>query len=96
MDYFYNIDWMQLLKHLTIPTIILVISFTVGVSLNSMLQRKVDRHVKGDEGRIKNIFFRALQGVPISLCMVIGLYWIVTTSQLPSGLMTFFSYGTPN
>ena len=92
MDYFNNIDWMELLKHLTIPVLILAISFTVGVSLNSMLRRKVDRLVKGDEGNIKNIFFRALQGVPISLCMVTGLYWIVTTSQLPAGLMTFFSY----
>lgn len=92
MDYFYNIDWMNLLKNLTVPVLILAISFAVGVSLNSMLLRKVDRLVKGDEGNIKNIFFRALQGVPISLCVVTGLYWIVTTSQLPGGLMTFFSY----
>lgn len=92
MDYFSNIDWMELLKHLTVPVMILAISFVVGASLNSALLRRVDKLVKGDEGNIKNIFFRALQGVPISLCMVTGLYWIVTTSQLPAGLITFFSY----
>lgn len=92
MDYFSNIDWMQLLKHLTVPVLILAVSFAAGASLNSALLRRIDKLVKGDEGNIKNIFFRALQGVPISLCVVTGLYWIVTTSQLPAGLITFFSY----
>ena len=38
------------------------------------------------------IFFRALRGVPIYLSVVIGLYWIVTTSSLPAGLERIFSY----
>ena len=38
------------------------------------------------------IFFRALRGVPIYLCVVIGLYWSVTTSDLPAGLEKIFSY----
>lgn len=92
MDYLNNIDWMELLKHLTIPVLILIIAFFVGLTLDGMLRRRIDKLVKGDEGNIKNIFFRALQGVPISLCMVTGLYWIVSTSALPAGIVTFFSY----
>ena len=38
------------------------------------------------------IFFRAMQGVPISLCLVIGLYWVVNTSKLPDSLIQILSY----
>lgn len=92
MNYIRNIDWLQLLPHLTIPIIILVIAFFIGVALNSMLNNKIDRHMKTEEGTIKYIFFNALKGVPISFCVVVGLYWIVNTSELPTGVVTFFSY----
>ena len=92
MDYIMNLDPMELLKSLTVPTLILVISLFVGVTLNSMLKAKLERLVKADDGNIKNIFYRAVHGVPISFCLVVGLYWIVSTSAMPSGLVTFFSY----
>lgn len=92
MEYIRNIDWLQLLPHLTIPIIILAIAFFIGVALNSMLNNKIDRHMKTEEGTIKYIFFNALKGVPISFCVVVGLYWIVNTSELPTGVVTFFSY----
>lgn len=92
MDYLMNLDPMELLKSLTIPVIILVISLFIGITLNSMLKTRLERRVKGEEGSIKSIFYRALQGVPISFCLVVGLYWIVSTSAMPAGIVTFFSY----
>lgn len=92
MDYFMKIDPMELVKHLTIPILILVIAFFVGIFLNSFLNNRIERIMKVDEDSIKNIFLRAMRGMPISFCLVVGLYWIVNTSALPAGLATFFSY----
>ncbi len=93
MDYFANINWLELAKHLTIPILILTIALFVGVALNSMLKTRLERHLKTEEGTIKSIFYNALQGVPISFCLVVGLYWVVSTSStLPAGIVTFFSY----
>ncbi|MBR4152269.1 MAG: mechanosensitive ion channel family protein [Selenomonadaceae bacterium] len=57
-----------------------------------MLTQKLERKVKASESEIIGIFFRAMRGVPIYLCVVIGLYWTVTTSNLPPGLERIFSY----
>ena len=52
----------------------------------------MERRVKASESEIFEIFFRAMKGVPIYLCIVIGLYWSVTTSNMPAGLEKIFSY----
>ncbi|MBR6012860.1 MAG: mechanosensitive ion channel family protein [Selenomonadaceae bacterium] len=57
-----------------------------------MLNRRIEQHLKNEESSIKTIFFNALKGVPISFCFVVGLYWVVSTSALPAGMVTFFSY----
>ena len=92
MAYLQNIDWLALSQKLIIPACILAFSFAVGVVLNRMLTSKLERRVKASESEIMEIFFRALRGVPIYLCVVIGLYWSVTTSDLPPGLERIFSY----
>ena len=33
-----------------------------------------------------------MQGVPISLCLVVGLYWIVNTIDIIAPLVRIFSY----
>lgn len=93
MEYLQNIDWWALGQKLIVPACILVFSFFVGVALNQLLTKKLARRVKASESEIVEIFFRALRGVPISLCLVTGLYWIVNTSNdLPPGLVRAFSY----
>ena len=92
MAYLQNIDWLALGQKLIIPACILVFAFFVGVALNQLLTQKLERRVKASESEIVGIFFRALRGVPIYLCVVTGLYWIVTTSNLPPGLERIFSY----
>lgn len=93
MDYFQNIDWANFLSMLIVPAIILFASLSIGIALNKILQRKVQARIAKDDSEIKPIFFRALHGVPISFCLIVGLYWIVTTSgHLPEGLVKIFSY----
>ena len=92
MEYLQNIDWLALGQKLIVPACILAFSLFVGVVLNQMLTRKLEQKAKAHESEIRGIFFRALRGVPISLCLVTGLYWSVTTSNLPPGLERIFSY----
>jgi len=92
LDYLSNIDWLAVGQKLIIPACILFISFCIGVALNSFLQSKMERRVKASDSEIMEIFFRAMKGVPIYLCIVIGLYWSVTTSNMPAGLEKIFSY----
>lgn len=92
MDYLQHIDWLALGQKLIIPACILFVSFCIGVALNRFLQRKMEGRVKASDSEIFEIFFRAMKGVPIYLCIVIGLYWSVTTSDMPASLEKIFSY----
>ncbi len=92
MAYFKNIDWLALGDKLILPACILVVAFCIGVAVNRMLTQKLAVHVKASESEIMEIFFRALRGVPIYLSVVIGLYWSVTTSDMPPALEKLFSY----
>ncbi|MBR0103949.1 MAG: mechanosensitive ion channel [Selenomonadaceae bacterium] len=92
MDYFQNIDWLALSHKLIVPACIIVVAFCVGVIINRLLVQKLAGRVKASESELMEIFFRALRGVPIYLCVVTGLYWSVTTSDLPAGLEKIFSY----
>ncbi len=93
MEHLQNIDWLALADKLIMPSCILAISLFVGIALNSMLHNRIKERIYDDESRIKNIFFNALQGLPISMCLITGLYWIVNTSNyLPEGLVRIFSY----
>ena len=92
MDYLQHIDWLALGQKLIIPACILFVSFCIGVMLNRFIQSKLEGRVKASESEIFEIFFRAMKGVPIYLCIVIGLYWSVTTSDMPAGLEKIFSY----
>ena len=87
-----NMSFMEIIQYLILPACILSISLIVGVSLNRFLTEKIAQRIKSEESDIKEIFFRAMQGVPISLCLVIGLYWVVNTSKLPDSIAQLLSY----
>lgn len=87
----HNIDWLVVGQKLIVPICILVFALFVGVVINQLLIQKLERLVKARESEIIEIFFRAMRGVPVSLCLVTGLYWIITTSErLPKDLIEFF------
>ena len=92
MDYLQNIDWLALGQKLIVPACIMVVALFVGIAINQLLTRKLEARVKASESEIVEIFFRAMKGVPIYLSIVIGLYWSVTTSNMPAGLEKIFSY----
>ena len=94
MEYLKNIDWLAFADKLIMPVCILVVALFAGIALNSKLESSLAKRVKDDdESKIKNIFLNALKGLPISTCLIIGLYWIVNTADyLPEGLVRIFSY----
>ena len=92
MNYLQQIDWSNLLDDLIIAACILGVALTVGIVLNRMLTKKLEAKVKDSDSELMEIFFRAMKGVPISLCLVIGLYWSVQSADLPDSLDKIFSY----
>ena len=71
---------------------ILAASLTVGIMLNKLINRRIENHLNIDENSWFYIFINALRGVPVSLCLVVGLYWIVNTINIIEPLTRLFSY----
>lgn len=87
-----NMSFLDLAQYLFVPVCILIAALFLGVTINRLLMEKMARRLKSEESDLKEVFFRAMQGVPISLCLVIGLYWVVNTSKLPESIMQLLSY----
>ena len=85
-----NID--QVSEQLILPIIILVLSIMIGIYINRKLNEKIQMRAKTLEPGIKEIFFRAMQGTPITMCLVIGVFWIVNTSALNEDIIQLLSY----
>ena len=91
-DWLSWIDWTHLMEMLFIPICILAASLTVGIMLNKLINRRIENHLNIDENSWFYIFINALRGVPVSLCLVVGLYWIVNTNNIIEPLTRLFSY----
>ncbi|SDP26549.1 Mechanosensitive ion channel [Selenomonas ruminantium] len=91
-DWMSWIDWTHLLEMLIVPFCILIAALTAGITLNRMIKKRVLNRLASDETNWQNIFINALQGVPISFCLVVGLYWIVNTIDIIEPLVKIFSY----
>ena len=91
-SWFTWVDWAHLLEMLIVPGCILVAALATGIAINRIIRKKVAKHLATDETTWQYIFINALQGVPISLCLVVGLYWIVNTINIIEPLVRIFSY----
>lgn len=91
-DWLSWIDWTHLMEMLFIPICILAASLTVGIMLNKLINRRIENHLNINENSWFYIFINALRGVPVSLCLVVGLYWIVNTINIIEPLTRLFSY----
>ena len=93
MDSLQWIDISFLSELLLLPCCILIASLVIGITLNRMVENRIHHHVAGiDESSLAYIVIHALRGVPISLSLVSGLYWIVDVSDLPPSMSKLFSY----
>ena len=92
MEILSHINWAYLLEMLLIPGCILTAALTVGIMVNRMIKRRIVQHLTIEEATWQYIFINAMQGVPISLCLVVGLYWIVNTIDIIAPLVRIFSY----
>jgi small-conductance mechanosensitive channel len=92
MEILSHINWAHLLEMLLIPGCILAAALTVGIMVNRMIKRRIVQHLTIEEATWQYIFINAMQGVPISFCVVVGLYWIVNTIDIIEPLVRIFSY----
>jgi len=92
MEWLNWFDWTHLLEMLIVPIGILVAALTAGITLNRMIKKRIMHRLTSDETSWQSVFINALQGVPISLCLVVGLYWIVNTIDIIEPLVRIFSY----
>ncbi|BAL84197.1 putative small-conductance mechanosensitive channel [Selenomonas ruminantium subsp. lactilytica TAM6421] len=91
-DWMSWIDWTHLLEMLIVPFCILIAALTAGIMLNRMIKQRMMKRLTAEETTWQSIFINALQGVPISFCLVVGLYWIVNTIDIIEPLVKIFSY----
>lgn len=91
-QWFMAVDWSHLLEMLIVPGCILAAALTIGITLNRMIKKRIANHLTVEESTWQYIFINAFQGVPISLCLVVGLYWIVNTINIIEPLVRVFSY----
>lgn len=94
MEWMSWVDWAHLLEMLLVPFCILAAALTVGITLNRRINKEIKRHLAdtGEETTWQDVFINALYGVPVSLCLVVGLYWIVNTIDIIAPLVKIFSY----
>ncbi|WP_296769090.1 mechanosensitive ion channel family protein [Selenomonas sp.] len=92
MEWMNWFDWTHLLEMLIVPLCILLAALTAGITLNRMIKKRIMQRLSTDETSWQNILINALQGVPISFCLVVGLYWIVNTIDIIEPLVKIFSY----
>ncbi len=92
MEWLSWFDWTHLMEMLLVPACILVAALTAGITLNRMIKKRIMHRLTTDETSWQNILINALQGVPISFCLVVGLYWIVNTIDIIEPLVRIFSY----
>lgn len=86
-----NIDWAHYFEILLLPSGILVAALLIGILLNRFINDRIEQHISEDV-TLKSVFFNAMKGVPISFCLVAGLYWIVNTVEITPTLTKIFSY----
>ncbi len=89
---FSQIDWAMLAEELTLPICILIGALAVGLAVNRVVNANIEKRIDTDEITFKTVFINALKGVPVSFCLVAGVYWIVNTVNLPPSLVKIFSY----
>ena len=89
---FSQIDWAMLAEELTLPICILIGALAVGLAVNRIVNANIEKRIDTDEITFKTVFINALKGVPVSFCLVAGVYWIVNTVNLPPSLVKIFSY----
>ncbi|MBQ7497107.1 MAG: mechanosensitive ion channel family protein [Selenomonas sp.] len=74
------------------PTLVMLAALAVGIAINKLLNRRLNQHLQGEEGTWTHLFLNALRGVPISLCLIIGLYWSISLIDFIQSFVKLFSY----
>ena len=92
-----SVDYAYMFDLLFLPVCILIVALTVGITINRFVNRYITEHAANydeahPEDSLKTVFINALAGIPISFCLIAGIYWVVNTVNLPPSVVKIFSY----
>lgn len=82
----------RIAEPLMLPACILLAALTIGLIINRHLNQRLNHHLQGEEVTWTYIFLNAIRGVPISLSLIIGLYWSINLIDIIQPLAKLFSY----
>ncbi|BEU87266.1 mechanosensitive ion channel family protein [Selenomonas sp. TAMA-11512] len=88
----FTLHWEALIERLTVPALVIISALIVGIALNKLINRRIDKHLDIDEGSVQYVFIRALRGVPISWCLGVGIYWAIDMTELSPTIVKLLSY----
>lgn len=77
---------------LLFPSCILLASLSIGIFLNKLINRRIQRSLDINRDSLQYVFIHALRGVPISWCFGVGLYWTINSIDISHSLARFLSY----
>ncbi len=88
----HHIDLNTLIDLLLVPVGIVLAALTVGIIVDRLIRRYVNRHLEVEESTWKYVFIRSMHGVPIFFSFIIGLYWAIDAVEISPTLTKLLSY----
>ena len=92
LSHLLTLDAHAVLDLVLLPLCILACALALGLSLNKLVNRQIRRTMGEDASSWQVLLFHAIKGTPVSFCLIVGLYWIVNTVDIPTPLVKIFSY----
>lgn len=88
---YFNIHWVATFELLWIPFCIQLIALILGLLLNRLVNKTLHSKLNNAPETFSYLFTNAIRGLPISWCSGIGLYFTITTINMPPRLQDFLS-----
>lgn len=87
---YYEFNWTNTVEILIIPLCILTASLLMGLTLNKMINKRLQTRMQDVES-LQYVLANAIKGVPVALCCGIGVYWTITALPLTTLVQTLLS-----
>ena len=87
-----SIDWSGVAERAFWPACIILTAFIVGLMLNRFIKRRIYLRLDTEEGSWKYVLVRALEGVPVSWCLGVGIYWSIGMLDFSPNMAKMLSY----
>lgn len=82
----------ELIDVAMVPACILIVSVCIGVKINGIIKKYIDRHfATAEDTTIKIVIINALRGLPRTWCITTGIYWTINALELTPAVTNLLS-----